>query len=336
MADSETLLEPLRERVLITGASGFVGGNLRRALLAAGADVLAIRRPTSPPVKEGRGVVASYDDVEGLTRIFAEEKPTYVFHVAGATNGITYDDFQRANVMPTRNLLEAIQASGIALKRFLYVSSLTSLGPSTLARPHGEDALPRPIEHYGRSKLEAEQLLESIGDAVPWTILRPGGVYGPGDAEFGILFQEAARGRTPFYGNRKKGFSIVYVDDLVRAIVDAARSDATIGQAYNISDGTPMDWETFQMAIAEGAGRRVRAIDLPPFLLHVAGAAGEVVGRITGKPSLANLQKTTMGVQEAWTCTCDKAQRDFGFAPRVLLAEGVARSWDWYRREGWV
>src|SRR4051812_4850930 len=94
--------------VLITGASGFIGGRLRDALLAAGADVVALRRAGSPAPRGGRSAVVDYADTGALRRLIEKERPALVLHVAGATKGVTYDDFQRANVMPTRNLVEAL------------------------------------------------------------------------------------------------------------------------------------------------------------------------------------------------------------------------------------
>src|SRR5262245_3086264 len=98
------LKEKIEARVLITGASGFLGGRLRDARLDAGADVVAVARKGSPDAKRGRSVRASYNDVDELTRVVTDENPDLVFHVAGATKGVTYEDFQQANVMPTRNL----------------------------------------------------------------------------------------------------------------------------------------------------------------------------------------------------------------------------------------
>lgn len=330
------LNESIEGRALITGASGFIGGNLRKALLAAGADVVAIRRKSSPAPDEGRSVVADYGDVERLTEVVGEEKPDWVFHVAGATKGVVYEDFQRANVMPTRNLLEALQRAHPDVKRFVLVSSLTCYGPSTPARPHRESDPRRPIEHYGRSKLEAEQVVEAMGDALPWTIVRPGGVYGPGDVDYFNLFREVEKGRNVFFGNRRRWFSAIYVDDCVRAIVDAARAEGAKGRGYFLCDGRPITWETFQNAIVDASGRRVRTLDLPEMLVDVAAFGGELATKFDKKPRLFNRQKAKMGAQEAWTCVHDAAREDFGYTPTVPLEDGVRKSLDWYREHRWV
>ncbi|MEM9695677.1 MAG: NAD(P)-dependent oxidoreductase [Myxococcota bacterium] len=327
---------PFPHRALLTGASGFVGGRLRTALLEAGSDVLAIIRPTSRVPEEGRSVRANYTDQAALGRILAEEKPDYVFHVAGVTKGVTYEDFRLGNVMPTRNLLAAARHHHPDLKRFVLVSSLAAYGPSTPSRPLEETDPPRPIEHYGTSKLEAERVLESEGGEVPWTILRPSGVYGPGDVDYFNLFREASSGRNTYFGNRQRWFSAVYVDDCVRALVEAALSPQARGRGYFVDDGVPVTWEVFQKTVCNAAGRRVFTFDLPEFVVSLAALGGEALTRLDGKPRLLNRQKAKMGAQAAWTCSSEAAHRDFGWSARVPLARGIEESFAWYRRQNWM
>jgi nucleoside-diphosphate-sugar epimerase len=334
--DTAILEERLDAKVLLTGASGFVGGRLRGALLDAGCDVVAIRRRSSPEPKAGRSVVADYTDVDGLAAVMAEEQPDFVFHVAGATKGVSYDDFQQANVMPTRNLLKALEKSHPSVKRFVLVSSLAAYGPSSPRRPHREEDNPNPIEHYGRSKLEAERLLAREADQVAWSIIRPSGVYGPGDGDYFNLFREVSKGRNVFVGNRERWFSAVYVDDCVRAIIACARSEAAIGKAYFICDGEPVTWGAFQRAIVEASGRSVVTLNLPEFLVSVAAFGGELATKVDKKPRLFNRQKAKMGAQDAWTCEHTAARDDFGYAPTVAVSEGVMRAFSWYRENGWL
>ncbi len=339
------LPERFEAKVLLTGASGFLGGRLRDALLEAGAEVVAIRRAQSPEPKSKakakatgtlRSIVAEYDDTDALAAHIAAEKPDFIFHVAGATKGVHYADFQRANVMPTRNLLRAARTEHPALSRFVLISSLAAFGPSSVEKAHHETAAPAPIEHYGRSKLEAEQVLAQEAGAVAWTVLRPSGVYGPGDADYFNLFREIERGRNVYFGNRKRWFSAVYVDDCVRAIVLAAESERSRQEAYFLCDGTPLTWEMFQTALVRASGKKVRTLDLPEALVHIAAFAGEAMTRIDGKPRLFNRQKAAMSAQAAWTCGHAKAAEHFGYAPAVQVDAGVRHALDWYRAEGWL
>ncbi|MFO0727706.1 MAG: NAD(P)-dependent oxidoreductase [Myxococcota bacterium] len=326
----------LNGKVVITGASGFIGSWLRDVLLDRGVDVIAIRRKDSPEPKRGRSVVADYADQASLVSLFKNERPSYLLHVAGATAGIDYPDFHRGNVVPTQNLVEAALTSGVPLNRFVYMSSLTSYGPATKERPLVETDPRKPIEHYGKSKLAAEEVVEAIGDRLPWTILRPSGVYGPRNTEFLKLFELLGSGWNLFYDNAERVMSLVYVDDCVDATLAAATSDRTIGKGYFLSDDQPINWEQLAAVIMEATGRKATRLNLPGFFLSPVAIGGELMARVRGKPSLFNQQKALMARQDAWTCSSAAARADFGFAPKVMAKEGAARSWAWYLENGWI
>lgn len=325
----------LHGKVLLTGASGFIGGCLRTTLLDAGADVVAVRRPGSPVSQIGRSVEADYGEVGSLQRIVAVEKPDYVLHVAGVTKGSSYSDFQKGNVMPTRNLLTAVRREHPELTRFVLVSSSAAYGPSSSRAPQREDNPPRPVEHYGRSKLEAEQVLRDESGDVAWTIVRPCAVYGPGDVDHFALFQAARFGLNVFYGNRSRAMSWIYVDDCVRGILEAAAHPNTVREGYFLCHPGRLDWDQFQTEVSIAVGHRVRTVELPEQLLWASALAGEVATRLDGKPRLMNLQKAKLGAQSAWTCSGDAARRDFGFVAEVSLAEGVRRTHQWYLANDW-
>ena len=327
------MTDTIKGKVLITGASGFIGSWLRDTLLEQGSDVLAIRRPGSPAARTGRSVEANYDDVATLKRIMASERPDYVLHVAGATKGRTYSDFERGNVMPTENLLRAAEAEHPDLKRFVHVSSLAAYGPSRKGQPLRETDPRRPVEFYGESKLASERVVERA--QVPYTIIRPSGVYGPRDVDMLELFK-LARGRVNlFFGNRKSWGSFVYVDDVVSAILRAGAAKAAEGRGYFLSDGEPITWDTLQSDIMAVVGKRSLTVSLPKQMPFVAGFFGELATRFDGEPRLMNRQKAVMGAQEAWTCHADAAASDFGFAPTVPRREALARTHAWYQANGW-
>lgn len=323
-------------KVLLTGASGFIGGRLRDTLLAENVDVLAIRRPGSPPAKKGRSVEAAYEDLPGLERIIAAEKPDYVLHVAGATKGVTYDDFRRANVVPTQHLLDALRKEHPGVKRFVHISSLASYGPSSVTNPHTEKSERRPIEFYGQSKFEAERVVEKVGGDLPWTIIRPSGVYGPGDADYLNLFREVEKGRNVYFGNRKRWFSAIYVDDLVDAILLATTHENAIGHGFFVCDGRPITWETYQETMVRVSGKRVRSLDLPEFLVSIAAMGGEFATMIDKQPRLFNRQKAKMGAAEAWLCKSDSLRQALGWTSHIDIDEGIRRTFDWYRKEKWI
>lgn len=321
-------------KALITGASGFIGSRLKAALGKAGVEVVAIRRPGSPAAKSGRSVEASYDDLAGLTRVMQSEKPDYVLHVAGVTKGVTYEDFRSGNVMPTQNVLTALRACDHQVKRFVHFSSLAAYGPSTPERPHVESDPRRPIEFYGQSKLEAEHVVEAERE-IPWTILRPGGVFGPGDVDYFELFREVERGRNVFFGNRERLFSAIYVDDMVDASLHATAHADAAGKGFFVCDNAPITWERFQDEIVQASGKKARTLNLPEAFVSIAAIGGELITRIDGKPRLMNRQKAKMGAQAAWTCKSD-ALRGIGWSSRTSIEDGVKQAIAWYRAEKWM
>lgn len=329
-----TLSNPIRGKVILTGASGFIGGRTRDALLAGGADVLALVRADSPPAQRGRSAPVDYADEAGLRALFEREQPDYIFHIAGATKGVTYDDFHRGNVLPTQSLVNALRDAHPAVKRFLMVSSLTAYGPSNDGPPIRESDAPRPVEHYGKSKLAAERLVQA--SELPFTIVRPAGVYGPADADTLVLFRAAKMGVNLFYGNRAKRAAMVYVDDLVDALVTAAQRAETLGKGYFLSDGVTYTWSEIQRHIGAAVGRRAINLNLPSFLVPLAGSAGELMTAVDKKPRLLNRQKALMDAQQAWLCSIDAARADFGFTPRVAMEDGTRRAYAWYKQHGWL
>jgi len=324
----------MSEVALITGASGFIGRWVRDALLDGGWDVVALRRPASPPASVGRSAEADYGAPETVRAVLEAERPAVIVHVAGATKGVTREDFTRANVEPTRALLEGTLQTGVPLRRFVLVSSLVSHGPSRPERPHRDGDPAAPIEFYGETKLEAERLVEASG--LPHVILRPGGVYGPGDADYFKLFEGAAKGLNLYFGNRRRLFSKIFVSDMVDFILRAIEVPQAENQGYFLCDGAPVAWEDFQAAIVAQAGRRVRDLDLPEFLTRLAAFGGETMTAIDKKPRLFNKQKVRMGAQEAWTCDPSRAFQHLDLRPKVDLEEGVRRAFAWYREEGWL
>lgn len=324
-------------KVAVTGASGFIGGHLWRTLAASGSDVLVLRRPDSQREFPGtRSATVDYRDAHALGALFRKERPDFVLHVAGSTKGVRYEDFRLANVMPTENLCRGLAAGHPTVERFVLVSSLAAYGPATPDAPLQETSPKRPIEHYGASKRDAEAVLEEGAWPFSWSIIRPGGVYGPQETDYFNLFRLAQRRLNLFFGNRERLQSVVYVDDLVDAICRAATRDEAHRRGYFVSDGAPVTWGRFQGAIQAATGKRALELNLPELVVDLAARWGEFLTRIDGKPRLLNRQKAVMGAQPAWTCSPDAAVNELGFAPRFGLEEGIARTLAWYRQTGWL
>lgn len=321
---------------MVTGASGFIGGRLRDSLLDDGYEVVALTREGSPEPKRGRAHPVDYSDTETLERALEEERPELLFHVAGVTKGISREDFRRGNVMPTRNLLDAARKAHPGLTRFVHISSLTAYGPATEDAPKQEHHQRAPVELYGESKLEAEELVEDLGDALPWTIIRPPAVYGPGDVDHYEIFRLACRRLNVFYGNRRNLVSMIHVDDLVRGIRLAAVHERAVGRGYFLCDNEVRTWEAFQREVVDATGQGAWELELTSVSTDVAAFFGELATKLDRKPRLFNRQKAIMGKQRAWTCLSDRARDELGFQNQIDLQQGVAQTLQWYRSAGWL
>jgi nucleoside-diphosphate-sugar epimerase len=327
---------------VVTGSRGFIGRHLVEALLERGFHVRCVDVKPEPP-RDGpeRGRVRHYRldcrDRAALLDSDALDGTDYVFHLAGATRFVNLERFRQANVVPTRNLLEAIATRGIRLRRFVLMSSQAVGGPAT-----GEDAptretdTPAPIGFYATSKLEAEHVVREHGDRVPFTILRPSAVYGPGDVDFLQIFRLARLHMSVFTGYADHALSLVFVDDLVRGTVQAAESERTRAGAYFLCSPDPVTWRHIHSAVADSLKTRVLTIHIPVPVAEIGARVGDAYSRITGRETLANSQKLMQSRLPFWICSADAATRDFGFCARVSLAEGLEQTRRWYVEHRWL
>ena len=328
------------ETILVTGSTGFIGARLLKLLAEEGASVRVFLRPESAAgalQAKGDAVRGSFGDPEALRR--AVEGVDRIVHLAGVTKAAGDAGFEEGNVMPVRNLLAAVKEHNPGLKRFVLVSSLAAAGPATEG-VHGvrESDDPRPVSAYGRSKLRAEDLCMEASASVPVTIVRPPAVYGPGDRDVLQVFLMLSKGVLVSAGNsRKQRFSMIHVDDLVRGIMAAARSERSVGRIYYITSAQAWSWDEVIAAARPVLGfRKLWRITLPKPVVFLLGTVVGAVASLSGKPGLLNRDKAGELVQDFWVCSPEAAALDFGFTAPTPLGEGVAKTVEWYRREGWL
>jgi len=330
----------MAETILVTGSTGFIGARMLSYLAKEGEIIRVFLRPESVGVAlpEGVDVVQGrFSDKEVLAR--AVRGVDRIVHLAGLTKALDETGYDAGNVMPVKNLLEAVKEHNPTLKRFLFVSSLTAAGPASEGiQGVRESDFPRPVSAYGRSKLRAETLcLESAAD-IPVTIVRPPAVYGPGDRDVLQVFQMLAKGLLVTVGSAaKQRFSLIYVDDLVRGIMMAARSDKAVGRVYYITSPSSCFWEELVAVSQPALGfKKLYRVSLPkPFVYLLSMVIGSS-GLLSGKPLLLNRDKANELVQDYWVCSPERAMLDIGFTAGTTLAEGVAKTICWYRRKGWL
>lgn len=322
---------------VVTGGSGFIGRNLVRRLRHDGHEVRCLVRPnggSAPP--EAKRFVVRFDDPRSLLECPALDHAQVIFHLAGATSAARPQTFLAANVSPTRHLLGALAARRLH-PRFVFVSSQAAAGPAAAKhRAVDEDDVPRPIEAYGRSKLEAERIVESFADHVATTIVRPCSVFGPWDRDFFQLFRLAQFGLIPYPGVATHWLSLLYVDDLIDGLLLAASRPEAIARKYFLASEAPIQWRALGELIARVVGRRVRHIEIPAAVIQAVGFAGEWLGRIANRASIANRSKAALSRPPYWVCSAARARHELGFTPSHSLPEAVQQTYYWYRKSGWL
>jgi nucleoside-diphosphate-sugar epimerase len=317
-------------RVVVTGASGFIGSHLVHALRERGNHVRALVRPGSqrrPPA--GAEAVHEPLTAEGVAR--AAEGSDVVFHLAGLTRAPNEAKFMRAN---TEGAHAAALGARQAGAKLVLVSSLAAAGPGTPERPRRESDPPAPITPYGRSKLEGERRATSVA-GLQWSIIRPSGVYGPGDRDFLFAFQAAKRGLFPILGDPRRAYTLVHVADVIRALLVAADDPRAVGRTYFSGHPQPEEWGQALAIIADAVGRTCRPIRVPDTVLWAAAAAGEA-GRVVGKVGLINFSRARDLTAPGWVCDPSLIERELGVQAQVSLRDGFRQTADWYRKEGWL
>ena len=330
---------PAKDRVFITGASGFVGSAVARELSRAGFALRALVRAGSP-----RGNLNGLDTeiVEGDMRderaVFAAAKGArYVFHVAADYRLWAPDpgEIVKANVEGSRMVMEAAKAAGA--ERIVYTSSVATLklredgAPADESAPLGED---ETIGAYKRSKVAAERLVERmIKDGLPAIIVNPSTPVGPRDRRptpTGRMIVEAASGRMPAFVDT--GLNLVHVDDVAAGHLAALKS-GRIGERY-ILGGENMTLAELLGRIARLAGRSPPRLRLPRAPLYPLAFLAEMAAHLTKREPLLTLDGLRMSKQLMFF-TSAKAERELGYRTRPA-EEGIRDAIEWSRRAGLV
>jgi nucleoside-diphosphate-sugar epimerase len=324
-------------RALITGASGFIGSNLVERLLAEGAQVKCLIRPSSNLTwlssRRVELIPVDYHDPASLAAVVQDVDA--VFHLAGATRAVRRAEFFRANLEVTCNLLQACQEYGPKNQKILFVSSLAAAGPSS-GTPLTEDEKPQPVSAYGASKLAAERAVLAFGQKRPVIIIRPPVVYGPHDRDTLMLFKSVQRRLHVIPGRGTQKVSLVHVDDLVTGILLAVRSEQAHSQVYYICGEGHYDWQTVGDCLGRVLGRRFGTIYVPWSIMRVVALGGSLVSHLTRNPALLSLDKLRDIRQANWLCSSEKAKAELGFQPVIDLFAGLASTAAWYKEKGWL
>lgn len=323
----------MREKILITGASGFIGAHLIEAALHKGLEVHAgirkksnIQHLQSLPVKF---VVLDYKNPVLLKQQLQANQYQYIIHAAGATRAFTQNEYNTANVESTINLMNAVQQSTM-LKKFIFISSLAAVGP--LNYSNGlitEDSLQVPVTAYGRSKLLAEDEVKQ--SPLSWIIIRPTAVYGPGEKDLLKLIKGIEKGWDVYIGKKEQTLSFVYVKDLATVTVNALFENV-FNEAFNISDGQLYSRYKWADIVLAQTKRKAVRLHFPYTLIKTISYLLGGIGKISGKPALLNSDKLNELVAANWGCSIQKAENQLNFKPAYDLDKGLAETIDWYKK----
>lgn len=334
-------------KILITGASGFIGGFLVEEALRRGYETWAgIRSSSSRDNLQDERIHfidLKYNNHEALVRQleeFAAEHGAwdYIIHNAGLTKTPDKRNFFRINTDYTINFIEALSIAGCKPKKFLLMSSLSSYGRGDEINfsPIRLDDPQKPDTAYGKSKQEAENFLRHQKH-FPYIILRPTGVYGPGEKDYFMEIKSIQSGFDFAVGSVPQRITFIYVKDLATVAFLALENEAIRNRHYFVADGDVHTDESFARTIQDLLQKKhVLHARIPLGLVNIACHCSEWIGKLLNKSMTLNTDKYIILKQRNWICDIESLKADLNFTPAYSLKKGLEESIEWYRNEGWL
>ncbi len=326
-------------RVLLTGASGFVGSHILDCLRARQVPTAVLLRQTSnqhfiqPHLPQVEVRSGSLGDPESL--VLALQDITHVLHCAGRTKALRVSELHEANHIGTRHLVQAVNQQGGRIQRLVHISSVAAGGPARPEKPAREDDSPHPVSEYGRSKLAGEREVQD-GCKTDFVILRPPAVYGPRDAEFLRLFKAVKAHLRPRFGGGRQALSLVFVKDLAEATVACLTLPAAAGKTFYVASPEVLTASALADEIASQLNVWTIPLPLPTAVLWAICGLQEVMSRLTGKPQVLCLEKYPELRAPGWVCDPSRLREQLGLTCSTALKDGVAATLAWYRQQHWL
>ncbi len=319
-----------KERILITGSSGFIGSFIVEEALSRDMEVwAAVRKSSSLQYLQDSRIHLLYLDMsseEEVIKALRDKSFDYVVHAAGATKALTTEQFYAVNTQGTINLISALQALQMPVRRLVFISSLSVYGPAREQQPYTEikdTDTPVPNTAYAKSKLKAEEWVRAHC-TIPFVILRPTGVYGPREKDYMLMADSISKGIDIAAGFTRQDITFVFVKDVVQAVFLALTAEAAIGKAYFLSDDVVYTSRDFSDLIKEELHKRfLIRLTLPLWVLRTACWLSDLMMHITGKLSTLNNDHYNILCQRNWRCDITPAKQDLGYDPQWKLKEGV-------------
>jgi nucleoside-diphosphate-sugar epimerase len=329
-------------RILITGASGFIGGYLVSQALGKGHDVTAALRKGSNTdrLKDKRLKLLDFPlgDAEAMAQVLQDtQRFDWVIHNAGVTKALTKEAYREGNSNNTRRFVQALQNADVVPDKFLFVSSLAAMGaPALQAAAIQEHQTPQPLTPYGESKLEAEQFLVSTGH-FPWVVVQPTAVYGPWERDILTFIQLANKGLELSIGRQSQRLSFIHAHDVASAVYRILETKTAIHRKYILSDGKAYTTEDLGAAVRQALGiKKTIKIRLPLGLVRQVATIADAWGRLKNKPAALSRDKIPELAAENWHCDASPLIQELQFQPEYDLYNGMQQTVQWYRTKGWI
>jgi nucleoside-diphosphate-sugar epimerase len=328
--------------VLVTGASGFVGGHLVERLAHEGRSIRALMRPgwQSDIVREAGAeiVVGDLSDCDALDR--AVSGVDVVIHLAAIKHAARQQSYVRVNEGGCANLADAIRRLRRAgPSRVVYLSSYAAGGPSEPERARAVTDPPAPLSYYGASKLRGERCLAALAaDAVSVVVVRAPVVYGPRDRDLLTLFRFVRRGWAPLPAGRERRVQLLFASDLAAALARAAetRDRSVPSGLYAVADPIAHTWSAALSAMAVAVGTRVRLVRIPTPLLRIAAIASEAGGMLMARAAPFNRDKAKEMIASGWVCDVSGSASLLPPGSVTSIEAGMAQTVKWYRDQRWL
>lgn len=326
-------------KVLLTGASGFVGSHILDLLVARGIPTAILLRPSSPrrfiELHLTRVEIRTGSITEAGSLESALSGITHVIHAAGCTKAVHSAEYHAVNAAGTTNLIEAINRHLDCVQRVVILSSLAASRPGTSADPAREADTSQPVTAYGHSKLAAEHAVLDKCRA-DYVILRPSAVYGPRDSDFLVLFKTVKGRIVPCLDGGRQELSLVYVEDLAEVVVESLTHLALGRQKINVAAAEILTSAGMAREIGRQLGVKPIELPVPRALLWIACATRTLLSKMTGRPNILSLEKYPELIAPGWVCDTSKLQGTLGRQCPTHLSAGVTRTLAWYRQERWL
>jgi len=330
------------KKILITGASGFIGSFMVEEALKQGYEVYAgVRNSSNKSYLTDPAI--HFFEIDFSNRELLKEQFIHhlrkigrfdcIIHNAGITKSYNKDNFDTVNYQYTKNLIEVLIENKCVPKKFIYMSSLAAYGPGDekTMLPVNKSDKPHPVTFYGKSKLKSEHFIMSLPN-FPYIILRPTGVYGPREKDFYVVYKTLNRHLELYIGSSNQQLSFLYVKDLARLIIKIIESEIE-ARSYFVTDGGHYTAQEFSRLLKAQLNKKAIKIVFPGLLVKPIAFCLEKLYAIVGQVPTLNTERYKEISCRNWLCDGSETFKDFDFKPEFDLSSGLQETIAWYKQE---